>query len=187
MDCWVIFAYINVHLQSFLRQKLDVEVINSVHEWELTLIVCFYTFSHLWSFCVVVVEVNCNNSYKSSSCFISASKSSNWLETIYIKLCILNFEIKNVFVVSDLWFIGCNWKLANGIFFWSSSIWWLSSRHCKPGKILFKLIHGFSFLICSSCEFLNFCFRWGLYERQTFDFSIVKDSIFSLNVTLQFK
>ena len=188
MDSWIIFADIYIHLQSFFHQKLDVEVVDRVYEWELAVIICINSLSHLSCLSVMVIEVNSHHGNQGSVFIKDFCKSRNLWEAIYIEFCIFYFEIKDIFIVSDLWFVSCDRKLACIIWlFRSPSVRRLCLWMSESWDILLKVINSFCLIISSAGKLFNFGFGWSLNKGQSSVFSIIKDGIFPLNVALQFQ
>ena len=66
MNCGIIDTHIQINLQTLFLEKGYIEIINSIFEAELSLIVWAKTFRHLGCFCSMIVKINCTESHKRS-------------------------------------------------------------------------------------------------------------------------
>ena len=102
MHCRVVHTHIQVHLQTLLLKESDVEIIDSILETELRLIVGTQSLCHLRGLSGVVIEINCAECYKwSVRIRIYFADAMSFHYDILEKLRILDFKIKYVLIDSN--------------------------------------------------------------------------------------
>lgn len=102
MHCRVVHTHVQIHLQTLLLKESDVEIIDSILETELRLIVRTEPLCHLRSLSGVIIEINCTECYKwSVRIRINFADAMSFHYDILEKLCILNFEVKYILINSN--------------------------------------------------------------------------------------
>ena len=103
----IIFGYVDVKLDGLFLKELHIKIVHSIFERELRIVEWFESLCKLRCLSVVVVKINSDKGNQSLLMKEEFLIIKDMLKCIELELCILDGEIKHIFISFNFTFV-CN-------------------------------------------------------------------------------